>query len=84
MAQGNHSVKRESLIETVNVQPRYPRRRIPFTVPRGQLYYWTREWREDEEKALEELERGEGVVFYNPKEAARWLMSLEDDESDPA
>ncbi len=78
MTQGSRSVKLESLIETTSEPPPRMPRRIPLSVPRNQLYYWTREWQEDEAKALEELERGEGVIFYDPKEAARWLRSPED------
>lgn len=62
------------------VSGRLPRR-VPLFIPRGQAYYWTREWQEDEARALEELERGEGVLFHDPTEAARWLLSPEDDES---
>ncbi len=53
--------------------------RVPLFVPRHQAYYWTREWQEDEAEALEELERGEGITFHDPAEAARWLMSPEDE-----
>lgn len=55
-------------------------RRVPLFIPREQAYYWTREWQEDEARALEELARGEGVLFHDPTEAARWLLSPEDDE----
>lgn len=48
-------------------------RHVPCSIPRDQLYYWTREWQEGEAEALAELERGEGVVFEDPKEAVRWL-----------
>lgn len=49
--------------------------RMPLFIPRSQAYYWTREWQEGEAEALAELERGEGVVFEDPKEAVRWLNS---------
>ncbi len=77
-AEGSHSVKSDSLVEPTNTKPRRLPRRIPFSVPRDQLYYWSREWQEDEAKALEELERGEGVTFHDPEEAVQWLMSPED------
>ena len=53
-------------------------RRVPLFVPRSEAYYWTREWQRDEAEALKELERGEGRVFHDPKDAARWLRSPED------
>jgi hypothetical protein len=49
---------------------------VPVTsVPRSQLYYWTRRWQEDEAAAVAELERGEGRRFDNPREAIRWLLA---------
>ena len=54
--------------------PRY----VPLFVPRGQAYYWTREWQDGEEEADEELRRGEGRVFDSPEDALRWLDDSED------
>jgi hypothetical protein len=45
-----------------------------LSVPRSQLYYWTRRWQEDEAEAVAELERGEGVGFDDPRDAIRWLL----------
>lgn len=53
-------------------------RRVPLFVTRNEAYYWTREWQHDEAEALRELERGEGRVFHDPKDAVRWLRSPED------
>lgn len=50
--------------------------RVPyFYVPRREAYYWTLEWQRDEAEALREVERGESRVFFDPKEAVRWLRS---------
>ncbi len=57
--------------------PDYLPRRVPLFIPRGEVYYWTYEWQHDEAEALKELERGEGKVFHDPKEAARWLRNPE-------
>ena len=53
-------------------------RGVPLFIPRAEAYYWTREWQRDEAEALQELERGEGSVFHDPKDAVRWLRSPED------
>jgi hypothetical protein len=58
--------------------PDYMPRHLPFFIPRGEVYYWTREWQRDEQEALKEVERGESKVFHDPKEAVRWLRSPED------
>lgn len=58
--------------------PDFLPRRTPLFVPHSEAYYWTYEWQHDEAEALKELERGEGRVFDDPKEAARWLRSPED------
>jgi len=65
--------------ESVSVQDTERSYRVPLFIPRHQAYYWTHEWQADEVKALEELERGKGIVFEDPDEAARWLMSPEDE-----
>jgi len=53
-------------------------RRVPLFIPRAEAYYWTRQWQHDEAEALKELERGEGRVFHDPKDAVRWLRRPED------
>lgn len=52
-------------------------RRVPMFIPRAEAYYWSREWQHDEAESLKELDRGEGKIFHDPKEAARWLRSSE-------
>lgn len=54
--------------------PRY----VPLFVPRGQTYYWTREWQNGEKEADEELRRGEARVFDGVTHALRWLDDPED------
>ena len=58
--------------------PDYLPRRVPLFIPHDEAYYWTYEWQHDESEALKELERGEGRVFHDPKEAVQWLRSPED------
>lgn len=79
MTEGGRSVKPGSLIEMASGTPRRLPRHIPFSVPRDQLYYWTREWQEAEAEADEELRRGEARIFDDPEEALRWLDSPEDE-----
>lgn len=57
--------------------PEVAPRRTPLFVTRNEAYYWSREWQSDEAEALQELERGEGKVFHDPREAVRWLRSPE-------
>lgn len=54
--------------------PRY----VPLFIPRGQGYYWTREWQDGEEEADEELRRGEAQSFDSTEDALRWLDEPED------
>lgn len=54
--------------------PRY----VPLFAPRGQMYYWTRDWQNGEDEADEELRRGEARVFDNAEDALRWLDDPED------
>jgi hypothetical protein len=54
-------------------------RLIPFSVPRGQLYYWTRRWQVDEREALKELDAGLGREFSDGKSAAEWLLTDDED-----
>lgn len=76
-AQGIRRVSRESLADTSSAAPRYLPRSLPFSVPRDQLYYWTREWQESEAEADEEIRRGELRRFSDIDEAMRWLDSPE-------
>lgn len=71
--EGKPAVKVDATAGNTSVVSARPRRRVPLFSRSDQLYYWTREWQEGEAEALAELERGEGVVFEDPKEAVRWL-----------
>jgi hypothetical protein len=71
--EGKPAVKVDATAGNTSVVSAHPRRRVPLFSRSDQLYYWTREWQEGEAEALAELERGEGVVFEDPKEAVRWL-----------
>ncbi len=71
-------MSREELMKNSAFANQAPPKGMPLFIPKDQAYYWTREWQEGEAEALAELERGEGVVFEDPKEAVRWLNS--DDE----
>jgi hypothetical protein len=51
---------------------------VPAAIPASQLYYWTGAWQRGEREALDEIERGEGRYFDNPRDAIRWLLSSED------
>lgn len=52
-----------------------PGPRPHVVVPEEQLYYWSREWQEAEQEALNELRRGLGVHFDDATEMIRWLLS---------
>jgi hypothetical protein len=53
-------------------------RDLPAAIPVSQMYYWTGAWQQGEREALEEIERGEGRYFDNPRDAIRWLLDPED------
>lgn len=55
-----------------------PLARGSFAVPRNQLYYFTREWQENERIAAEEIARGDVRSFDSSDDAIRWLLSTED------
>lgn len=52
-------------------------------VPVGQRYYWTRAWQENERVAVEELARGEGRQFANPRDAVQWLERADEGRALP-
>lgn len=43
-----------------------------------QAYYWSPAWQEAERETLARLAAGEGVVFEDGVEAARWLLNEEE------
>jgi len=49
-----------------------------LVVPASQLYYWTRAWQAEEQRAVDELARGEGRDFESGVDAVRWLLSDDD------
>jgi hypothetical protein len=51
--------------------------RMPASVPREQLYYWTYRWQEGIRQSRAELDAGEYRDFANPRDAIRWLLSEE-------
>lgn len=80
MANSQESTELVQLVETTSQVE--GRRSIPFSVPRGQLYYWSQRqrWQLDEHEALEELDAGRGSAFSDGKSAAEWLLTDENDE----
>src|SRR5579871_1471717 len=51
----------------------------PASVPESQLYYWTREWQEQEAESRKELANGESREFTNATDAIQWLFDSGDD-----
>jgi hypothetical protein len=51
--------------------------RMPASVSRDQLYYWTYVWQEGIRASRAEIEAGEYHDFENPRDAIRWLLSEE-------
>jgi len=43
-------------------------------LPPDQEFYWTEKWQADEQRALDELARGEGIDFDNATDLIRWLF----------
>jgi hypothetical protein len=56
----------------------HPRQRVPGSIRSSQTYYWSREWRDAEVTADEEIRRGELRRFADVDEAIRWLDDAED------
>lgn len=48
---------------------------IPAFIPRDQLIFWTRAWREGEEESAAAREAGNTREFASGTEAVRWLLS---------
>ena len=49
--------------------------RIPFTIPRDQVYFWTRDWQESEGRAEADLAAGRSAEFDSFAALARDLLS---------
>lgn len=52
--------------------------RVPLFVPRGQMYFWTREWQAGEVEALKDIAAGRVRRFSTGGDAASWLLRDED------
>jgi hypothetical protein len=52
--------------------------RLPYFVPKGQVYYWTLEWQKGEAEALADLAEGRVRRFASGADAATWLLADED------
>lgn len=77
--EGSASITVEPRTESVSVPPDHPYQRVPFFMPRAQVYYWSSSWQEGERESLAELRRGETRTFDNPEDALRWLDEPEGD-----
>ena len=53
--------------------------RVPIFMPTSQAYYWTRDWQDGEAEALRDIEDGRVRRFASGAEAARWLLSPDED-----
>jgi hypothetical protein len=53
-------------------------RRIPTSIPRSQLYYWTLVWQREIQDSRAALDAGDFRDFDNASDLARWLLSEED------
>lgn len=54
--------------------------RIPFFIPREQVYYWTREWQEGVQRSMTDLEAGNYTDFSpdNPGSITRRFLGEPD------
>lgn len=75
---GLSTVASPAFCVNVTVFADHPSSAPVVSVPREQLYYWSRQWQEDEALALEDLAEGRSREFSNGTEAVRWLLSAED------
>jgi hypothetical protein len=53
---------------------------LPGAIPRDELFYWTRRWREGEQESAAALAAGDFQEFATGRETVRWLLSADDDE----
>ena len=65
-------------VQAISASPSRSNFVIPLFVAKGQLYYWTRRWQQDEDAALKELSEGQGLKFADGSSAADWLLDDED------
>lgn len=70
---GKGVIEVELRTESVSVPAHGPHQRVPFFMPRVQVYYWSSAWQEGARESSAELRRGEAPTFDNPEDALRWL-----------
>lgn len=66
-------------VEAFSASDRAADARAPVFVPRGQLYYWSRQWQAAEAAALTDIAEGKIHRFASGSEAAAWLLSDDED-----
>jgi hypothetical protein len=52
-------------------------RRIPTSIPRSQMYYWTLVWQREVQDSRAALDAGDFRDFDNASDLTRWLLSEE-------
>lgn len=59
-------------------------RRVPLFIPADEAYYWSSPWQRDVAASMEALHSGDYVDFDSddPKDVARWLLSVDEDDCD--
>jgi len=55
-------------LESTSVPSVHSPYRVPFFIPRGQAYYWTREWQEGIRRSMADLEAG-NYTDFSPDDA---------------
>jgi hypothetical protein len=50
------------------------------SIPKDELFYWTRHWQEGERESAAAREAGDVHEFATGREAVRWLLSADDDD----
>lgn len=52
-----------------------PERRVPFSIPEDERYFWSSEWQDAERAASRDIAEGRIHRFADPKDAVRWLLT---------
>jgi hypothetical protein len=57
-------------------------RKVPLFIPADEAYYWSSQWQRDVRNSMEALREGEFEEFNSddPTDAARWLLSVDEDD----
>lgn len=66
-------IKASEITPAVTKIPEGFKAHVPFSVPKGQAYYWSPEWQRAEKEADDELRNGKAHRFDNAEDAIRWL-----------